>query len=175
MECTKCKSWCVRRVFIRGSHEMLLALLTIFPFRCQLCRHRFLAFAGRITAGPRREYQRVSARYPVTIKGTDSSGQTNGKEKGKTGVLVDLSIQGCGIACKMPLKVEEKVCLSIKLTEYDFPLEVDQAIVRTQENERVGLEFVKVSPDHEERLRRIIERQLTDAVPGKIPLGRVPV
>ena len=148
---------------------MLLALVTIFPFRCQLCRHRFLAFAGRITAGPRREYQRLSTRYPVTMREIHSGKHVT------TGIIVDLSVQGCGIACKSPLKIEERVRLSIHVTDVDPPLEIDQAIVRTQQHERLGMEFVTVNPADEERLRRLIQSRLTTTAPAGVPVGHVPV
>jgi len=70
--------------------------------------------------------------------------------------MVDLSIRGCAIKSTVPLHKGNLLCLKIRLTDQEPPIEIAQATVRTVTGRRVGLEFVKIRPEEETRLRKLL-------------------
>lgn len=157
MQCPNCQTRLVHRAALRGLREFLWSLLTVYPFRCQLCTHRFVAFQGRPSYNPQREYHRVRVRYaasfvPSRVETQDIRG---------TGIMVNLSIRGCGIESEVPLHRGTSVLLKFEVGERGQWVEVERAAVRFTEGQRAGLEFLKMSPDQEERLRQIMEARLS--------------
>ena len=148
--------WVVRQCPRRGLREWLLNALTIYPFRCQLCTQRFLAFAGRPSFNPSREYERLSVRYPVNFSATRSREQGMGAE----GTMVDLSIRGCSIDSSVPVAKGALLRLQFRETSWDQPIEIEGAVVRSVLGKRKGVEFLKIGTDEEGRLRRVIETRL---------------
>ena len=72
------------------------------------------------------------------------------------GTLLDLSIRGCAIKSDVPLHKGDILCLQIRLTDKEPPIEVDIAMVRTVTGRRFGLEFAKIRPEEETRLGRVL-------------------
>src|SRR5439155_17479272 len=97
--CPHCGIWLVKKASRRGLREYLLSLLTLGPFRCQICTHRFLNFTWWPGPDPRREYNRIPVRYPVLLSPTHEHKGTQYEE----GTLLDLSIRGCAIKSDVPL------------------------------------------------------------------------
>src|SRR2546422_5024705 len=65
--CPHCGIWLVKKAPRRGLREYLLSVLTVGPYRCQVCTHRFLAFLWWPGINTSREYNRISVRYPVLL------------------------------------------------------------------------------------------------------------
>jgi hypothetical protein len=152
--CPHCGIWLVKKASRRGLREYLLSLLTLGPFRCQICTHRFLDFTWWPGPDPRREYNRIPVRYPVLLSPTREH-----KDKGphyEEGTLLDLSIRGCAIKSDVPLHKGDSLCLQLRLTDKEPPVEIDIAMVRTVTGRRFGLEFAKIRPDEETRLGRLL-------------------
>src|SRR2546425_9177515 len=90
--CPKCRKNLVHQSRRQGLIEALWGLLCLYPFRCQLCIHRFLAFQWWwrrfINYDDLREYVRFPVRFQLTYSGKQVSG---------VGTVVNLSRQGCAI------------------------------------------------------------------------------
>src|SRR5262245_36365819 len=86
LTCRRCRSEFVRRSSRKTLAERLLSLVYVFPFRCQLCQHRFLAFRWRErwlrAAGggtdERREYERLPVQAWSSLWWRDRQGEARG-------------------------------------------------------------------------------------------------
>lgn len=70
--------------------------------------------------------------------------------------LVDVSTNGCQATSSVELKVGMIVKLSLFLPDYQWPLRVDQALVRWIEGQQFSLEFTSIRLAQRERLRALI-------------------
>lgn len=157
IRCPECGAQFVGRARRQRLAELFLGLVTIYPFRCQLCSHRFLAFRGRPTYSPRREYRRLPARDPVSFRLVSASA---GPAFHGDGVLIDLSIRGGGLESVTP--IPEGIRLHLQLTPADSAevIDIEDAVVRHARGTRVGVEFLALSSHDQGRLGRLVERRL---------------
>ena len=146
----------VRQARRRGTREHLLRFLLICPFRCQLCTHRFLAIRGEPRYDPRREYERILVRYPVAFSSAFSGDQAEAAE----GTLVNVSIRGCRIESSLPASQGARLRIGFVTDAREPPIEVEAAVVRSAVGKCMGLEFFKIRPEEEDRLRQVIEARL---------------
>ncbi len=149
--CPLCGIWVVKKDPRRGLREYLLGLLTISPYRCQFCSHRFLVFLQRISFSPGREHERIPVQYPVYFRPAFSR-----DEFLVAGTLLNLSIGGCTIEAAVPVARASCLCLQIQAMEQDPPILIESARVRTVNGKRLGLEFLSIGPEEEDRLRQLI-------------------
>lgn len=163
--CPECGILLVKNVPRRGLREYLLSVLTIGPFRCQICTHRFLAFTWLPSTNTSRDYNRLSVRYPVLI----TPAQKDDVLQCEEGTVLDISIRGCAIKSTAWRHKGNLLCLKIRLTDQEPPIEIDQATVRTVTGRRIGLEFVKIRAEEEIRLRKLLLTLMQDR---KIKKGR---
>ena len=133
-----------------------MGLLTVYPFRCQLCTHRFSTFLWRYSESPKREYDRVPAQYPVTLYPASAGKQ----DKGLQGTTVNLSITGCMVETNAKVPEGASVRLKIHSSGLPSPIEVEGAMVRVRLENRLGLEFFKIAPEEDQRLRVFMEAHL---------------
>lgn len=70
--------------------------------------------------------------------------------------LLDVSTNGCQATSSVELKVGMILKLSLFLPDYQWPLRVDQALVRWVEGQQFGLEFTSIRLAQRERLRALI-------------------
>jgi hypothetical protein len=138
-----------RKTFI----DHALSRLTIYPFRCQLCAARFRALVGRSISNPRRSFERVQVTFPVWFKLRQSAPSDMGKE----GVIENLSMRGCRIRSSTPLPADMRVELEFQHSDCSFPITIDEAVVRSTGEGRIGLRFVQLGRQDERRLRQIID------------------
>jgi hypothetical protein len=151
--CPRCRKPFTRRSQREGLFERGISLVHVYPFRCQLCAHRFLALhwgACFVKYRPdRRAYVRLPVRYPVTFTG-DVMG---------TGSIANLSIQGCGI--ETDAVPPQGAILQLTLHEINGQpaIEVEAAVVRSvvPRLRQVGVEFLRLQAGEQERLRRVVE------------------
>ena len=91
LHCSNCGSSFVRLTYEEGRVERLLSRVNVFPFRCQLCTHRFRAFnAGgrhRTQAFDRRQYTRLMASIEAQV--------LDYKQLPVTNRITDISMDGC--------------------------------------------------------------------------------
>ncbi len=155
-DCPQCGMWMVRQAPRRGTREHLLRFLSICPFRCQLCTHRFLAIRGEPSYNPRREYERILVRYPVAFCAALLGPLAEAAE----GTLVNVSIRGCKIQSSLPASQGARLRIGFVTDAREPPIEVEAAVVRNAVGDCMGLEFLKIRPEEEDRLRRVIEARL---------------
>lgn len=76
--CPKCDGTLARRSHRDGLAEQLISLMYVYPFRCQLCSHRFFALQWGIryhrVPVDHREYHPRLTRVPVAPSGPDIAG-----------------------------------------------------------------------------------------------------
>jgi hypothetical protein len=154
-KCPQCDKVFVRRSHRAGPLEQLLSVFFIFPFRCQLCTHRFLAFQGLPPESRHREYERILARFPVSYHTTYGQDQIQGE-----GTAIGLSIRGCAFTTDKRLRAGAFLRLQLHATQGERPIAIDVAVVRSTVKTRVGLEFLTIRDEEDQRLRRVIETLL---------------
>lgn len=152
LECPNCKGRFARRSHRRGVWEFLCSLVLIYPYRCQLCAHRFLATPRPRPRTPHREFARLYVHFPASFRSA-YAGQTVGGE----GTVVTLSVRGCSLSSFQPLVKGTLLRLHIHHVEQQAPIEVDVAAVRSSSRRRMGIEFLHLQPNEEARLRRLLE------------------
>ena len=156
--CPRCKAPFVRWSRQAALFASLLSRFHRFPFRCQLCGHRFWAFRKRMagisidTTIDRREYDRLPENHPVSFIGADIMGD---------GYVSDISFQGCLVQTAMPAPPATPVSLSLFHSEYDAPIDIAKAMVRHRTPKGFGVEFLRVNPKEEKRLRLRLSRLLS--------------
>ena len=154
--CPQCGAWLVRQAPRRTPREYLLRFLMINPFRCQLCTHRFLAFRAVPSHESRREYGRVLVRYTVKFCPVSSGEQVEASE----GTMRNISIRGCQIESSQPAPHGARLRLAFVAAEGELPIQVEAAVGRSTVGRLMGLEFLDIRPEHEHRLRWVIENRL---------------
>jgi c-di-GMP-binding flagellar brake protein YcgR len=150
--CTRCRKPFVKATRRQGALDRLLSLAYVYPFRCQICRHRFhllqwgLRYIERDV--DRREYERRPVKLPVVLS------TKVGLYEGQT---VDLAMGGCAVEANSP-PLREGTLLTVHLDAFDSepPIVVDAAVVRTVQGTRVGLEFLRMNEKEKERLSHYI-------------------
>jgi PilZ domain-containing protein len=78
-----------------------------------------------------------------------------GEFEGEATVL-DISTNGCRATSSTEIKAGLSLKLSIFLQDQQWPVRVDEAVVRWVEGQSFGLEFVGIRPAQRERLRAIV-------------------
>jgi PilZ domain len=149
--CPRCSTEYVRRVSRVGLGERLISLLYVYPFKCQLCGHRFQCLQWGVTykriEEDRREYERLPANFPVMFSAGAVSGQ---------GMVVDISMAGCAFDTETQLTEGSILKMVLPLSEEAHPVNVEAAIVRSARPGRVGVEFLRIENGERERLQRFI-------------------
>lgn len=150
--CPKCNGTLARRSHREGLAEKMLGLLYVYPFRCQLCGHRFFAMQWGIryhrVSVDRREYHRHQAAIPLML----SSRQ--GDFLGKT---ADLSINGCRLTASGPFQEHSSWGVQLLLPSNPNPVRIGEAVVRAVSNRQIGMEFLRFAPVEKKRIGRILE------------------
>ena len=154
-ECPRCQKGFVRRSKRCGVYEHSVSLLYFYPYRCQLCTHRFVALrwgarTGRYTPD-RREYVRI----PVHASAAFSGEQVQGK-----GTLVNLSMSGCAMKTNVLPRPGEVLCLRLDQWNGYPQVVIDAVRVRTMEKQEVGLEVLRIQDGEKEKLRQVVETLL---------------
>lgn len=154
--CPKCKSDLVGRTHRNGMVEHAASMAYIYPFKCQVCQHRFrrLRWGERYVRVPldRRDAERLPTRIRVTIHWKDGGlGQ---------GTVRDISVTGCGIETEAAVPIGALVLLQLE-PQGEPPIDIDVAEVRSRQPRRIGVRFARVAPAHAERIRQIVQRLIT--------------
>ncbi len=69
----------------------------------------------------------------------------------------DISMGGCKVGSPTPVDTGTYLEMRIYIMGApEFPLKVDQAVVRWAKEQEFGIEFISFSPKEEERLRRFV-------------------
>jgi PilZ domain len=158
LTCPECGREAVLRYQCLSPLERLLQFVHIYPFRCQLCSHRFLTFSlGRsypTDVIDRREHVRI----PVNMELAFSAGRIRGQ-----GQVLNLSVGGCMIETRASVHRDDIYHLELYVAEGEPPLELS-AIVRSVSGCRVGLKFLP-SAQQDPRLLTVLRSRAEAATP----------
>lgn len=153
--CPKCEGTFARRSHRKGLIEFLCGLVLIYPYRCQLCAHRFLATPKLSSRTPHREFERLHVNFPASFRSAYLDQTITGE-----GTILTLSIRGCSLIAQQPLGKGSLLRLHVRYAEHDAPIDIDVAVVRSSSNKQLGIEFLSLQPNEEVRLRRLLEHLL---------------
>ncbi len=95
--------------------------------------------------------KRQQPRFTSQFRSTISSGQREGQ-----GRTLDLSVGGCMIETDFPVAVGASFEFRIYVPGLDWPLRIDEAQVRWVKANTFGIQFMKIKPDDEEKLKQVI-------------------
>lgn len=157
--CPSCRTELVRRVARRGLLDRLASNLFIYPFRCQICSCRFrkMRWGVHYSKAPidRREHERVTVQMPASIPRVSAD---------ETFIVRDISMGGCGI--EMPLPPDTGVIVALQLFPdgvHQPPIRVEAAMVQSSRERFMGVEFLRIAPEHRARLSQLVWKKLVDA------------
>ncbi len=74
--------------------------------------------------------------------------------------MVNVSIRGCKIESSLPAPQGARLHVEFVTADREPPIQVEGAVVRSAVGDCMGLEFLKIRPEEEDRLRRVIEARL---------------
>lgn len=161
LPCPRCGTHFVRRSHRQGLTERLLSLFSIYPFRCQVCGHRFKARQSRIHASQhpldQRQYERLSTHVPTTFVESAKPGEYR-----TGGVVSDLSLGGCYLQTAVPASEGTLLSLELQTGENTPAIPVEAAIVRAVRPTGVGLEFLHLDEAAQERLSQLVRQLLSE-------------
>jgi hypothetical protein len=108
----------------------------------------------------RRAFDRIPVMFPTFFAGKQVQGR---------GIIVDLSIGGCWITSERSPGIGAVLGLEIydAEKEKDPPIVIDAAVVRLHVGMGFACEFLKTRPEHEERLKILLEHCWSEAHPGE--------
>ena len=149
--CAKCRKPFVKAVRRRGGLDRLLSLAYSYPFRCQVCQHRFRLMQWGLRYVEKDVDRRQYERRPVGI-----SALIRLHEQHHQGTIVDLAMGGCAIDMVTPL--QRGTLLGVQMDAFDTepPIVVETAIVRSSGGMRHNVEFLRIAEDEKHRLSQYI-------------------
>ena len=103
-----------------------------------------------IKEAPSKE-KRQQPRFTSQFRSTFSGGQREGQ-----GRTLDLSTGGCMIETDFPVVVGTSFECRIYVPGLDWPLRIDEAQVRWIKAGTFGIQFTKIQPDEETKLKQVI-------------------
>ena len=149
--CPRCRQDIVQRIRRQGLLEYLLSIAYIYPFRCQVCSHRFRAFQWGVRyvkqALEKRQHDRLVTRFQITFSGNGIDG---------SGVVTLVSLGGCAIETDTKLSSGQILRLQLKPSDRDPAVAVDAAVVRGIRSPLVGLQFLRFRMEERERLSQFV-------------------
>jgi hypothetical protein len=69
---------------------------------------------------------------------------------------LNVSTEGCAITSEAVVDVAIYVQLTMQLREREEPVQIDLAAVRWASATRFGVEFIKIRPEEEDRLKKFV-------------------
>lgn len=149
--CPRCGQDIVQRVRRRGLLDHLLSIVYIYPFRCQVCFHRFRTFQWGVRyvkeAREKSQHDRIVTRFQITFAGNGIDG---------SGMVTLVSLGGCAIETDAKLSSGQILQLQLKTSDRDPAVAVDAAVVRGVRSPVVGLQFLRFRMEERERLSQFV-------------------
>ena len=106
-----------------------------------------------------RKNLRFAVQLPLSFKGDKIAGEGvafNISLEG-CGVVLNLSLEGCAVGSDTSIRQGTYLELCIQTYQQDLPIEVELAVVRWSEGREFGLEFIRITAEEQERLRRFVK------------------
>ena len=95
-----------------------------------------------------RKHTRFAVQLPMSFRGDQLS---NG------GTILNLSEEGCAVTSEIVAGVAVYLQLAMQLRAQEEPVQVDLAAVRWSSATRFGVEFIKIRPEEEARLKKFVK------------------
>lgn len=95
-----------------------------------------------------RKSTRFAVQLPVSFRGDQLSGE---------GTILNLSSEGCSITSEAVAAAAVYLQLTMQLREREEPIQVDLGVVRWVSSARLGVAFIKIRPEEEERLKQFVK------------------
>jgi hypothetical protein len=134
--------------------DHFLSLFYFYPYRCQICAHRFRVFKCGVRyvrlPADRREYRRVATNFSATV--------SNDQDRTEARVT-DISIKGCGLRTDIQLEAGDLLRLELQIPGQHPAIVVEEAVVRGLQPGSVGLQFLSLLEGDESRLGRFMLNQ----------------
>lgn len=156
--CPRCHSGFVRRSRRIGLVDHLISSFSIYPFRCQLCKHRFHRIRKGLTFKRIDEDRREYERLPVNLTTTFTIGTVRGQ-----GVVKDISMAGCSLGTETYLEVGDILHIELQLPNQTDPVDIEAAILRSAYSNHARIEFLRFESSNRERLQHYIRELISDA------------
>ena len=150
--CSQCRKPFVKASRRQGGLDRLLSWFYTYPFRCQVCQHRFhlmqwgLRYIERDV--DRREYERRPVQLPAKLQ--DEQGRAY------EGTVRDLSVGGCAMEVDAPLQKGALLRFQLDALDNEPCITVETTIVRSAKEAPLRLEFLRMAPKEKERLSQFI-------------------
>lgn len=94
-----------------------------------------------------RKHTRFAVQLPVSFKGDQLS----------EGTILNVSEEGCAITAETIADVAAYLQMTMHLRAGEEPIQVDLAAVRWSSATRFGVEFIKIRPEEEGRLKKFVK------------------
>ena len=94
-----------------------------------------------------RKHTRFAVQLPVSFGENQISNR---------GTILNISAEGCAITSETVVDVAIYLQLTMQLLEREEPVQIDLAAVRWASATRFGVEFIKIRPEEEERLKKFV-------------------
>ena len=85
--------------------------------------------------------------FPISFFGNNIEG---------TGIVSDISINGCAFVTEVQLTEKSVVRLALRISDELQPVDIEAAVVRHVRQGHVGIEFLRVQPAEQQRLQLFI-------------------
>lgn len=167
--CPTCFSGFVKRSRRRNAIERFLSLVSIYPYRCQLCQHRFSRHQKGLKYQRIDEDRREYERLPVHLAATFAIGKVRGQ-----GEVLDISMAGCSLRTETLLNVGDTIYFTLLRPGQVAAISVEVAILRGLFPSGARLEFLRFDGDEREKLQRFMRELIAEHSSGK-PQGTEPL
>jgi hypothetical protein len=148
--CPRCRGEETERVSRDGFFERVASIVYVYPFRCRACLRRFRSFQWRQRYVRVRRERRRHERRTVDVWTTlwlEADMQRPGRVR-------DISESGLQLETETDLQPGQHLQLDLQPGPGERPIRVEVAVVRAIGSGRMGLQFVRVKDESDERLRR---------------------
>ena len=160
--CPRCKTRLVRIAPRQHLGERLVGWLTVYPHRCQLCTHRFLAFCGTLRFLPQRNFYRVRVSFPSWIR----SAFFEHHFPPVPGRVVNLSVGGCRLDGELVIPEGARIRVEVEVGDQEKPLTIDEAVVCCHPGggKGLGLRFTRLRREERRRIGGIVRTAMASPV-----------
>jgi hypothetical protein len=162
--CPRCRSEDTLRVPRDSLFERLASIVYVYPFRCRACLRRFhaLQWGQRYVRKERRKDQRRTVDLWTTLW------LAAGAEPAR---VRDLSATGLALETLAQLLPGQRLELDLQPGPGERPIRVEVSVVRAIQSGRMGLQFLRVMDETDDRLRKFLSGRDPDApdVPDSPP------
>lgn len=157
--CPRCRTRLVRLAPQQHLGERLVGWLTIYPHRCQLCAHRFLAFSGHLLFVPQRNFHRIRVDFPTSIR----SAFFQNHFPAVCGRMVNLSVGGCRLDGEILIPEGARIRVEFEVDRDQPPVTVDEAVVCSHpgHGKGLGLSFTKLRRGEKRRIGSIVRAAMS--------------